>query len=405
MTRTEIPVSLSASSTSVARTAAAFTLALAVAVLAGCRSEAQESHEMPAAQVSVAPVLSQDIADWHEFTGRVSAVETVELRPRVAGYIERVNFTEGDEVKEGDVLFEIDARSYRAELKAAEAELARARSRAALANTEAARAQKLAEAKAISSELLDQRKSATSQAIADVEAALARVALARLNLDFTKVRAPINGRAGRALVTAGNLATPDSTVLTTLVSLDPVHVYFEGDEQTYLNSDAMTQAAAGLAGNTEGGTVLVGLANEDGYPHQGVLDFVDNRLDSATGTIRARAVLDNADRIFTPGLFARVRLVGRSTRPAILIDDKAILTDQDRKYVYIVGEDGTAQRRDIQPGRVKDGLRVVESGLQSGDQVVVHGVQKIFFPGMPLDPQPIEMGDPPAAVALAANPQ
>lgn len=384
-----------------ARTTIAAALTVAVIALAGCSTEAQENHEIPPAQVSVAPVLSQNIADWHEFTGRVSAIESVELRPRVAGYIERVNFTEGDEVEEGDVLFEIDARSYRAEMSAAEAELARARSRAALAETEAARAQKLAEANAISSELLDQRKSATLQAVADVEAALARVALARLNLDFTKVRAPIAGRAGRALVTAGNLASPDTTVLTTLVSLDPVHVYFEGDEQTYLNSDAMSQPPG-----SERGQVLVGLANEDGYPHQGTLDFVDNRLDSDTGTIRARAVLDNADRLFTPGLFARVRLVSRSTHPAILIDDKAILTDQDRKYVYIVGEDGTAQRRDVKLGRVNDGMRIVESGLEPGDQVVVHGVQKIFFPGMPLDPQPVEMGAPPApAIALAGGGQ
>jgi multidrug efflux system membrane fusion protein len=371
-------------------------LASAIALLSGCATEAQEGTAMPAAQVSVAPVVSRAIADWDTFTGRVAAIETVELRPRVAGYIERVNFEEGQEVEKGDVLFEIDARSYRAELNAAQAELARARSRATLAGSEAARAQKLAQAQAISSELLDQRQSATAQAGSDVAAAEARVALARLNVDFTKVRAPIGGRTGRALVTAGNLATPDSTVLTTLVSLDPVHVYFEGDEQTYLRSTAMSR---------EGGSpVRVGLSDEDGYPHEGVVDFVDNAVDAATGTIRARAVLDNADRAFTPGLFARVQLSGGTTRPALLIDDTAVLTDQSRKYVYVLGGDSTAQRRDVVLGRMADGLRIVDSGLQPGDQVIVNGIQKIFFPGMPVEAQPTVMsGEAPALAQTDAS--
>ena len=304
-----------------------------------------------------------------------------------------MNFAEGQEVAKGDVLFEIDARSYRAELAAAQAELARARSLARQSESEAARALKLSQAQAISSELLDQRQSATLQAQADVRAAEARVALAQLNLDFTKVRAPISGRTGRALVTAGNLAAPDSTVLTTLVSLDPVHVYFEGDEQTYLTSTSISQ---------EGSRVQVGLAGEDGHPHEGVIDFVDNQVDAATGTIRARAVLDNGNRHFTPGLFARVQVFGHQTRPAILIDDKAVLTDQDRKYVYVLGEDGTAQRRDVVPGRVVDGLRVIEQGLAAGDQVIVHGVQKVFFPGMPVAPTVIEMGAPAPQPQLAA---
>ncbi len=383
---------------SIRRRALAGVIAMALltsvfALLGGCATEAQEGTAMPAAQVSVAPVVSRDIADWDTFTGRIAAIETVELRPRVAGYIERVNFAEGEEVQKGDVLFEIDARSYRAELDAAQADLSRARSRAALAGSEAERAQKLAQAQAISSELLDQRQSATMQAASDVSAAQARVALARLNVDFTKVRAPIGGRTGRALVTAGNLATPDSTVLTTLVSLDPVHVYFEGDEQTYLRSTAMSRD-----GNS---TVRVGLSDEDGYPHQGLVDFVDNTVDAATGTIRARAVLDNADRAFTPGLFARVQLSGGTTRPALLIDDTAVLTDQSRKYVYVLGDDSTAQRRDVVLGRMADGLRIVEAGLKAGDQVVVNGIQKIFFPGMPVEAQATTMSGASPALAQA----
>lgn len=380
-----------------AGTAAALVVATALALLAGCSLEAQEPAAMPPPEVSVAPVVSRDIAGWNTFTGRITAIETVELRPRVGGYIEKVNFAEGEEVKKGDVLFEIDARSYRAELAAAQAELAHARSRAVQAESEAARALKLSQAQAISSELLDQRQAATLQAQADVRAAEARLSLAQLNLDFTRVRAPISGRTGRALVTVGNLAAPDSTVLTTLVSLHPVHVYFEGDEQTYLRSTSMSQQG--------GSRVRVGLADEEGYPHEGIVDFVDNHVDPATGTIRARAVLDNADRAFTPGLFARVQLFDHATRQALLIDDKAVLTDQDRKYVYVLGADGTAQRRDVVTGRFVDGLRVIESGLAAQDQVIVHGVQKVFFPGMPVAPVPIEMGGPAPQQQLASAAQ
>lgn len=370
--------------------------ALAV-VLAGCGLHAEEAPAPPAQQVGVAPVIARTVSDWDEFTGRVSAVETVELRPRVAGYIQRVNFDEGQEVAKDAVLFEIDDRVYRAAFDRARAELSRAQSRADLARSEADRAQRLARSQAISTELLDQRQAALAQAQADVEAARAALASARLDLDFTRVRAPIAGRAGRALVTAGNLASPDSTVLTTLVSLDPVHVYFDADEHSYLRYQAQGPAAS----NDMARQVRVGLADEQGHPHAGVLDFLDNHVDPATGTIRARAVLDNGERRFMPGLFARVQLRGRNEQQALLIDDKAVLTDQDRKYVYVVGDDRTAQRRDVRLGRLADGLRVVESGLAPGDQVVVSGVQKIFFPGMPVDPQP--HGDTQAVAANVAS--
>jgi multidrug efflux system membrane fusion protein len=359
----------------------------------------------PPPEVSVATVLVKDVRPWDEFTGHIEAVETVELRPRVSGYIDRVNYEEGGEVEKGDVLFVIDQRTYRAELARAQAELARAETQADLARSEVARAKKLAEARAMSAEELDQRVSALAQAEANIRAAQSAVDVAKLDLEFTEVRAPISGRAGRALVTPGNLVStqPNATLLTTIVSMDPVYVYFEGDERSYLRYNEMSRNGTRASSRDTGNPVRVGLAGDAGYPYEGEMDFMDNQVNSDTGTIRARAVLPNPDRIFTPGLFARVQLAGSDTFRAMLIDDKAVLTDQDRKYVYIVGEDGSAQRRDVQLGRMIDGLRVVAAGLEPEDRVIVHGVQKIFMPGMPVDAQVIAMGDPPPGIHTTAS--
>lgn len=232
-----------------------------------------------------------------------------------------------------------------------------------------------------------------------VRAAEAAVTQARLNLQFTEVRAPIDGRAGRALVTAGNLAQADATALTTLVSLDPVHVHFDADEQAYLRYNELARR-----GERDGSRnpVRVGLANEDGYPHAGTVDFVDNQVDPATGTIRARAVVPNPDRVFTPGLFARVQIEGTGRFEALLIDEKAVLTDQDRKYVYVLGPGNTAVRKDVELGRSVDGLRAVTGGLTAEDRVIVNGVQKVFFAGMPVKPQVVAMGASASAERLAA---
>ena len=350
-------------------------------VVSACSSEAAPADAAPPApEVSVAQVLQRDVTQWNDVTGRFSAVETVELRPRVSGYIERVAYREGDEVGKGQLLFVIDQRPYRAALAQAEANLERARSEARLARSQDARAQALIDAKAISREEFDTRKAATAQGDAGVRAAEAAVASARLDLQFTEVRSPIDGRAGRALVTTGNLAQADGTLLTTVVSLDPVHVYFESDEQAFLRD-----------GTASSSRVRVGLADETGYPHEGIVDFVDNQVDPATGTIRARAVLKNTDRRFTPGLFARVQLEGGARAQALLIDDKAVLTDQDRKYVYVLGKGNQAVRKDVVLGRSVDGLRVVESGLAAQDTVIVNGVQKVFFPGMPVVPKKVAM--------------
>lgn len=368
--------------------------ALSLAVLAGCSGQAAENAAPPPPQVSVAPVPVKTVSQWDEFSGRIEAVESVDLRPRVSGYIDRVNYDEGQEVKKGDVLFTIDSRSYRAELARAQAELARARTQAELGRSEASRAKRLSEMQALSTEEYEQRRANADQAQANVAAAQAALDTARLNLEWTQVRAPIDGRAGRALVTAGNLVSAGdaASVLTTLVSLDKVHVHFDADERAFLRYAEMARKGERPSERNGQVPVQVALVDETGFPHTGSVDFLDNQVDRSTGTIRARALLDNADRRFTPGLFARVRLLGSGEFKAALVDDKAVLTDQDRKYVYVVDKEGKAQRRDVQLGRTIDGLRIVEKGLSAGDRVIVSGVQKVFFPGMPVDAKAVAMG-------------
>lgn len=385
-----------------------FTLAAAAVLLvfglSGCGSQAAPGDAaMPAPEVSVAQVVEKPVQQWDQFTGRIEAVKSVELRPRVSGYVERVAYDEGEEVARGDLLFVIDPRPYKAALAQAEANLERARSEAGLAQAQHERAQSLIEANAISREEAEARRAGAAQGDASVRAAEAAVASARLDLQFTEVRSPIDGRAGRALITAGNLAQADATVLTSVVSLDPVHVHFESDEQSWLHYRELARNGDRADSRNP---VRVGLANESGYPHEGTVDFVNNQVDPATGTIRLRAVLPNPERVFAPGLFARVQLAGGNESEAMLIDDKAVLTDQDRKYVYVLGKDDAAVRKDVQLGDKAEGLRVVTAGLSAQDKVIVHGVQKVFFPGMQVDPQTIAMGAPPAthsaATAVAA---
>ena len=253
-------------------------LALSVAVIAGCSGQAAENTQPPPPAVSAAPVMVKQISQWDDFSGRVEAVESVDLRPRVSGYIDRVNYDEGQEVRKGDVLFTIDSRSYRAELARAQAELARARSQADLGRSEAARAKKLSELQAISTESYEQRRSAAAEAQANVAAAQAAVDAARLNLEFTQVRAPISGRAGRALVTAGNLVSAGdaASVLTTLVSLEKVHVHFDTDERTFLHYAELARKGERPSENGAGVPVQIGLVGEDGFPHTGMVDFLDN---------------------------------------------------------------------------------------------------------------------------------
>lgn len=368
-------------------------VALMVALLAGCDNSVAQNAAPPAPQVSAADVLIKPISQWDAFNGRVEAVQSVQLRPRVSGYIDKVNFQEGQEVKKGQVLFTIDDRTYRAAQEQAQAELVRARNQASLTRSESARTEALIGSLAVSKETAEQRRSAASQAQSDVLAAQAQLDMAQLNLDFTRVTSPIDGRASRAMITTGNLVTAgdSASVLTTLVSLDTVYVYFDVDEGTYLRYQAQAREGKPSEKPQSRLPVHIGLVGENGYPHEGVIDFTDNQLNSGTGTIRMRALLDNRDRTFTPGLFARVQLPGSAQFNAMLVDDKAVLTDQDRKFVYVVDKDGKAQRRDVVVGRMSGGLRIVQKGLEAGDRVIIDGVQKVFMPGMPVNAKTVNM--------------
>jgi multidrug efflux system membrane fusion protein len=356
------------------------------AFILGCNPKPAASPPPPA--VTVAAVPEREITEWDEFSGRFQAVNAVEIRPRVSGYIKRVAFVEGKEVRQGEALFEIDARPYQAEVSRTEAELERAKTGAALAARDVERAKRLVEVQAISREEFDSRTSGEAQSAASVQAAEAAVTTARLNLEWTHVRSPISGRVSRAEVTAGNLVQagpPTATLLTTVVSLDPIYVYFEGDEQTYLKYAALARAGTRASSRDARNPIFLGLADETGFPHQGYVDFVDNQLNPETGTIRARAVFSNKEHRFTPGLFARLKLVGSGRYRTTLVNDRAVGTDQDKKFVLILKPDSTVDYRPVQIGRLVDGLRVVTSGLKPGELIVVNGLQRVR-PGMKVTP-------------------
>src|SRR6516225_698805 len=358
--------------------------AAALLVSACARNVAAQQQTAQVPQVTVAAAISRKVTEFDEFTGRFEAVERVEVRPRVSGYISSVNFTDGNEVKKGEVLFVIDPRPYVAERDRARAQLAQARSQLALAKSERERAAKLLGQHAISQEELDTRTAGDEQAQASVAAAKAALDSAELNVEFTRVTAPIAGRISRALVTSGNFVSNGQTLLTTLVSLDPIYVTFDGDEQAYLRYGKPVRTSAHGGSSETRSPVVVGLANESGYPHQGAMVFVDNALDPATGTIRSRALLDNHERLFTPGLFARIRL-----------NDSAVGTDQTVRYVLVVGAGNKVEYRPVQLGPVIDGLRVVQSGLVAGETIVVNGLQRVR-PGAQVQAQHVAMGAPPA---------
>ena len=375
----------------------------ATLALSGCGAKPPDPPPAPA--VTVAAVPEREITEWDEFTGRLEAVEQVEIRPRVSGYIRRVTFAEGKEVTKGEVLFEIDPRPYEAELARTEAEVARARTGAELAAREVARAQRLVDVQAISRQEFDSRVGAQGQGDASVRAAEAAVQTARLNLEWTRVRSPIAGRVSRADVTAGNLVQagpPTATLLTTVVSLDPIYVYFEGDEQTYLKYAGLARDGSRPSSRDVRNPIYMGLMNEDGrFPHQGYVDFVDNALNPETGTIRARAVFSSKDRLFTPGLFARLKLVGSGKYRTTLALDRAVGTDQDKKFVLVLKPDSTVEYRSVQIGRLVDGLRVVTTGLKAGEQIVINGMQRAR-PGMKVAPTVAPMA-PDSAVDTASR--
>jgi RND family efflux transporter MFP subunit len=381
---------------------AATALALAL-TLSGCSGDAAAQHAAlppPAPQVTVARVISRTVTDSETFSGRFDAVNHVDIRPRVSGYISSVNFVDGTVVQKGQVLFVIDPRPYEADYQRAEADLDQARAQAALARSEQTRAVNLFAAHAISKDEFDTRTANERQSAANVEAAKAAVASSALNLTFTRVTAPITGRVSRAIVTTGNLVTNGQTLLTTVVSLSPIYVEFNADEQAYLtfkkyagNTERKeAPSTAGAGPDALGNAVYIGLADENGYPHEGRLVFMDNSLDSQTGTIYARALLTNADGRFVPGLFARVKLIGNDHYSAVLINDSAIGTDQTMRYVLLLGPENKVEYRPVELGPLVDGLRVVRSGLKPGDTIVVNGLMRVQ-PGMQVNPQLTAMGE------------
>jgi multidrug efflux system membrane fusion protein len=349
----------------------------ALLALAAC--SAGEAQDAPAAappvDVTTAEVLVRDLHDWADYTGRIEAVDSVEIRARVSGYLESVEFEEGGRVAKGDVLFKIDPRPFRAEVDRLRAQRDQAKAELRLAESNHGRGERLFKQKAISREELESLQANASVAKAKVAAVEAALEAAELDLAFTRVTAPISGRVSRAVVTPGNLVD-SSTLLTTLVSDAAVYVYFDADEHSYL--EHVRDSA-----NEDGTRVYVGLINEEGYPHSARLDFVDNHLDAEHGTIRARAVLDNRDGRFTPGLFARVRLVGGDAERSTLVEDRAIGTDLGRKFVLAVTDGNVVEYRPVEIGRLVNGLRVVTSGLGEGDVVIVNGLQRVR-PGMPV---------------------
>lgn len=360
----------------------------AVLVVAGCKQTVEAKPKPAPAPVEAAQVITKDVRVANEFNGRVWATNNVDIRPRVTGYIDRIAFREGQMVHKGDLLYVIDPRPYKDAADSAKAELDREHAAANFANIQEERAQRLKQSDAVSQEELQNRNSDLLQSGARVKAAEAAVAAAELNLSYTEVRSPIDGRISRTQLTQGNLAQADQTVLTTVVSVNPVYVYFDCDEQSYLRFQQSSHHGNGVGAENP---VRIALADEQGFPHAGHIDFVDNQLNPTTGTIRARVVVANPDNTLTPGLFARVQLESAKPTQAVLIDDKAILTDQDRKYVYVVGPDNTAQRKDVVLGGMTDGLRIVKDGLASQDRVVVGGFQLIYFPGAPIAPKDVSM--------------
>ena len=380
-------------------------LTVAAAVAAGCGGGAKVSA-LPPPEVSVSQPVEEPVQETLEFTGRISAVDSVEVRARVTGYITKVAFTDGALVKAGDLLFEIDPREYQAAALRAEGEVARLRAQLARTESEVARNQTLRPSGAASARELERAVAEKGAAEGELKAKLAQLELARLDIEFTQVTAPVAGRASRAEITQGNLVVVGASggpLLTTIVSLDPIYVNFDADERALVRVQKTTIARDGTATpeNVRAANlpVLVALADENDFPHRGTIDFVDNQIDPSTGTIHVRAVLPNPNRLLSPGLFARVRVPVGETRPGVLVTDRAIATDQDRKYVLVVNEQNVVEYRPVKLGAIHGGLRAVDEGLAPNEWVIVNGIQRVR-PGVTVTPQKVSMRPgPPASAA------
>jgi membrane fusion protein, multidrug efflux system len=357
------------------RKSAAWLLLVAV-----CTCSRPTAPTTPPPKVDVVQPLAREVTDWDEYTARLDAVESVEVRPRVSGYLQSIYFRDGAMVNKGDCMFLIDPRPYDAALRHAEADLALAQSRLVLAQKNLARGVGLIRDRAISREEEDIRESNVRQAEASVQEAQAAVDAAKLDVEFTRITAPISGRTSRKLVTEGNLINggigTQGTLLTTIVSLDPIYAYFEADERSFLKYVHLARNGQRPSSREYRHPVWIGLADEDGFPRQGTMDFVDNQLDRGTGTMVGRAVFPNPDLTLSPGLFARLRFPGSGQYQAVLLPDEAVLSDQAQKFVYVVDAENKALYRPVNIGPLMDGLRVIREGLTSDDWVIVHGTQR-----------------------------
>jgi RND family efflux transporter MFP subunit len=356
-------------------------------------------------QVTVATPLVRRITDWDEYTGRLAAVETVEIRARVSGYLQSVHFQDGALVQRGDLLFVIDPRPYQAALNEARADHQRASVQQATATRDLRRGQGLVASRVISDRDLDVLTSTKLAADATLEAAEAAEKSAALNLEFTRIMAPISGRIGRKLVTVGNLVTGegnDTTLLTTLVSVDPIHVYFSADERAFLRYTRLDEQGVRPSSRTVANPVRLQLADEQGFPHEGVMDFVDNRVDEATGTMQGRAIFANPRGDLTPGLFGRIQLLGEGPYEALVLPDQAIGTDQAQRLVYVIDANNKVTPRPVTLGRSLGALRVIRSGLNPTDRVVINGIQKVR-PGATVTPVEGQVSEPADGTAAAVS--
>jgi len=365
-----------------------------LALITGCKPAATKAtFAPPPPAVTVAKPIVKKVIDWDEFTGRLASPESVDIRARVSGYLEEVHFKEGTEVKEGDLLVTIDPRPYEAAVQRAQADVSSARSRAELAKTEAENAGPLLKSQAISSEENVRRLKAAAEANSAMKAAEALLKGAELDLEFTRIRSPINGRISDARVTKGNLVTggtKDATLLTTIVSLDPIYCFIECDERSALKYREMHKLGTRKSAMFAQIPAEMELANQTGFPHKGHIDFVDNVLNPTTGSIRARAVFENADRLMSPGFFARVRIPGSGEYDGMLILDQAIADDQGRSFVWVIDAENKATYRPIVTGPLQDGMRVVREGLKADDRVLINGLMSVRN-GVTVNPQDAEM--------------
>jgi len=357
-------------------------------------------------EVTISQVVERPVVDYEEFTGRMDAGESVEVRARVSGYLHEVHFSDGQEVKAGAVLFQIDPRTFEADVKNTEGQKAQWLAKRDKAKADVARYEGLVPSGAASAQDLDKARAELGEAVAAIESSQAMIERAMLNLEFSKITAPIDGQVGEALITKGNLiqtGAGDDSLLTTIVSLDPIYVYFDVDERTLLRFRERHREGEPPQGVAQLKIPLfLGLATDEGFPHTGVIDFANNRVDAATGTVQVRGTFDNAKRVFKPGFFARVRVPISDSYKALLVSEVALGTDQGQKFVLVVDDQGMVEKRFVKPGPLQDdGVRVISSGLKPGDWIVVNGLQRAR-PGKPVTPQRAEM--PLLGVSVSTSP-